>query len=119
MATKEDFFEDLAAALDSWVASALSALTQPDGDLEWVDSKLSFARLREVLLANSIDETDLSPVFSECLRGFANSFLTILDGGTQLAEHGRVYVVDEDNNRLGEGLHEEFISYLIDSGRLR
>ena len=118
MTIKEDLFEDMATAVDSWTASALSALTKSDADLAWADSELSFIRLRGALLAGGVDESDLSQVFSECLRGLANSFLAILDGGTQLAEHGRVYVVDEAGNRIGEGLHDEFVSYLISSGRL-
>jgi hypothetical protein len=41
-----------------------------------------------------------------------------LDGGTSLAEKGRLYVVDERGNRLGEGLHEDFVGYLLETGRL-
>jgi len=41
-----------------------------------------------------------------------------MDGGTALAEKGRLYVVDEHGRRIGEGLHEDFVRYLMDTGRL-
>jgi hypothetical protein len=54
------------------------------------------------------------------MQGLAMSFLTILDCGTKLAETTRVRLVDDRTGRqLGEGLHEQFIGYLMDSGRLR
>jgi hypothetical protein len=69
--------------------------------------------------ANSgVDSSVVKAVLSECLRGLAVSFLTTLDGGTALAEKGRIYLVDERGKRLGEGLHDDFVSFLIDSRRL-
>ena len=65
-----------------------------------------------------MSEETVSKVLSECLRGFGVSFLTALDGGTSLAEKGRLYVVDERGNRLGDGLHEDFVGYLMETGRL-
>ena len=119
MATKKDLFEDMATTLDSWSAASTSALANPDADLTWADQENAFIRLRTVLLEAGVCETEIANVLSECFRGIAVSFLAILDGGTKLAEDGRVYVVDQDGNRLGEGLHDEFVSYLIESGRMR
>lgn len=53
--------------------------------------------------------TRMSSVLSETLRGLAISFLTILDGGTKLAEKDLVYLVDEAGNRMGNGLHDDFM----------
>lgn len=119
MATKQDFFEDMATALDSWSSSSALALADPDADLTWTDQAGAFMRLRTALREAGVCETEIANVLSECLRGLAVSFFTILDGGTKLAEDGRIYIVDQDGNRLGEGLHDEFVSYLIESGRMR
>ena len=43
---------------------------------------------------------------------------SVTNGGTPLAEKGRVYLTDEFGGRLGDGLHDEFVSYLIESGKL-
>ena len=118
MTDKNDVFEDIAIALESWTKSASEALTNGDADLIWTDNEGSFRNLQEILSRNGADKSDVEQVFSECLRGIAVSFLTILDGGTALAEKGRIYLVDEEGNRLGEGLHDEFVSYLIETDRL-
>jgi hypothetical protein len=48
-----------------------------------------------------------------------NVFVT-LDHGTQLADHFRVFLVDEDGNEVTPGaLHEDFTDHLSDTGRLR
>lgn len=118
MESREDLFEDMASALESWLKVTLLALSDSGADLAWTDSEPSFHRVREGLVASEVDEADMSSVLSETLRGLAISFLTILDGGTKLTEKGRVYLVDEAGSRLGNGLHDDFVSYLIDSGRL-
>lgn len=50
---------------------------------------------------------------------FCFRHLTSIDGGTALAEKGRVHLVDEDGNKLGKSLNDGFMSYLHESGRLR
>jgi hypothetical protein len=119
MTDRNDLFEDMAIALESWIKSSSESITDENADLIWTDSEDSFKSLQEVLLGNGVDKADVEQVFSECLRGLAVSFLTILDGGTALAEKGRVYLVDENGNRLGEGLHDEFVSYLLETDRLK
>lgn len=119
MIDKNDFFEDMAIVLKSWINSSSEAITDEYADLIWADGEESFRRIRDVLSENGADKTDVEQVFSECLRGLAVSFLTVLDGGTALAEKGRVYLVDEDGNRLGEGLHDDFFSHLLEAGRLK
>ena len=118
MADKNDVFEDIANALESWIKSVTEALIKEDADLIWTDNESSFKNLQEILSKGGADRSDVEQVFSECLSGLAVSFLTMLDGGTALAEKGRIYLVDEEGNRLGEGLHDEFLGYLIETGRL-
>jgi len=118
MTNKNDLFEDIAVALESWSKSTSDSFTNKDADVVWSDNKRAFKNLQHQLSKNEAIRGDVEQALSECLRGFAVSFLTILDGGTRLSEEGRVYLVDESGNRLGEGLHDEFVSYLIETDRL-
>jgi hypothetical protein len=117
MADRIDFFEDIALAMETWVESATDALTNPAADLKWTDDQSQYKELPQHLA--SADRSVVRAALTECLRGFAVSMLTALDGGTALAEKGRLYLVDETGQRLGEGLHSEFVGYLMDTDRLK
>ena len=118
MVTKTDFFEDIAVALDSWTATGTSAVTNAAENLQWTDDTEPYRLLQKAFEDSGVGPETVRKVFSECLRGFAVSILTGLDGGTALAEKGRIYVVDGNGEKLGEGLHNEFVGHLIDTGRL-
>lgn len=118
-ATKSDFFEDIAVAMDSWVEATSGALSKPNADLVWVEDEAPYRNIQQMLAGNRAADDDLKQVLAECLRGFAVSILTALDGGTALAEKGRLYLVDADGHKLGEGLHGDFVNHLLDTGRLR
>lgn len=118
--TKERFFEDLAAATDWWIASTCDLLVDPEADDTAVSNSESFRRIARALVREGVPRTDLEKALAESMRGLAMSFLTILDGGTKLAETGRVRLIDDTTKKaVGEGLHEQFIGYLMDSGRVR
>lgn len=117
-ATKFDLFEDVAVSMEFWTKIASKALTDSYAKLGWVEEEEPYKKIQEALKDSGVDELDVAKVFSECFRGFAVSFLTALDGGTALAEKGRIYVVDEDDVRLGEGLHQDFVGHLLGTGRL-
>ena len=116
---KSDLFEDIAVSLDFWTDAAASALTKPDVDLLWVEEQEPYQRLRKTLADAGVGRDDVQKVFAECLRGIAISILSVVDGGTALAEKGRVYLVDRDGNSMGEGLHDDFVSYLLETGRFQ
>lgn len=118
MPDRNAFFEDLANAMDSWVKESVDAVVNEKADLLWTDREDCFKRLQEIFSENDAEKTDVEQVFSECFRGLAVSFLTILDGGTALADTGRLYLVDEEGRSLGEGLHDDFVTYLLETGRL-
>lgn len=61
---------------------------------------------------------DVRTILNEILRGFAVSFLTTIDGGTWLAEHTRISLIDNDGNALGAALHEAFVAHLLSTGRM-
>ena len=117
--TKLDLFEDIASSMDFWVDAASEALTNADSDLTWVEEQEPYQKLRGLLIDAEVNPEDIEKILKECLRGFAVSILTAIDGGTALAEKGRVHLVDSDGVGLGEGLHEEFVGYLLDSGRIQ
>jgi len=106
--------EDLARGLDHWVDAVCTSVEAPDTGLPWMDDPEAFRRLGQEL-----DGTDdLRLVVSEGMRGLLHSVLTVLDGATLSAEVGRVRLVDDDGNLLAEGLHELFVTHLLDTGRL-
>ena len=118
--TKERFFEDLATATDWWVASTCNLLVDPEADDVAVSNGESFRRVARALVREGVARVDLEKALAESMRGLAMSFLTILDGGTKLAETARVHLIDDTTKKaIGEGLHEQFMGYLMDSGRVR
>lgn len=120
MVGKTEFFEDVASALDSWTSTAVNAVMDGSTDLQWVDDEAPYRKLEAILKSADMPEQEVRRVFAECFRGLAVSFLTVLDGGTALADRGeRVYLVDGQGKRLGDGLHDEFVSYLMTTGRLK
>lgn len=118
MATKLDLFEDLAGALDYWTALASEALTNRDTKLDWVEDDVPYREIQNAFATAGVSDATVAKVLSECLRGYCVSLLTALDGGTALADKGRIYLIDERGNHLGEGLHDDFVGYLMDTGRL-
>jgi hypothetical protein len=80
------FFEDVARAYDSGLIVARTHAAEGKDPVECA---------REALVT--------------CLH---NVFVTF-DHGSQLADHFKVFVVDEDGNELTEGaLHEDFVEHL-------
>ena len=117
MSTKMNFFDDLSDAMDDWVETVSSSITDPSADLVWVRNEAAFKNIQNVLMNKGLSE-DVDNVLRECIQGLAHSFLCILDGATKMSEKGRVYLVDNRGSKLGEGLHEEFQEFLCDKGKI-
>ena len=111
-------FEDLASALDSWADAVVQQLygesTEP-----WIEDAEAFRGIARAIAAARVDESAVRSAVGEVLRGLSVSFLSVLDGATRLSANGRLYVVDEKGKRLGEGLHERFVEFLLDTGRMK
>jgi hypothetical protein len=118
MIDKNDVFEDFMGAMDFWTSAVTDALLSRDADLRWVDDRGPFDRVARALAAGHVDDADVRAIISECLVGYANSLLTVIDGGSASAEIVRVHLVDSAGRSLGEGLHEYFMQYLLDAGRI-
>jgi hypothetical protein len=109
------FFEDLARAMDYWVETVATTVEDPDASSPWMEDREPFERLHAALSGRA---DDLRPVLAEGMRGLLNSVLSTIDGGTASAEVGRVGLTDAEGQALAEGLHELFVDYLFDTGRL-
>jgi hypothetical protein len=109
-------FEDLAVIRDQSRSMARSALTSDS--LVWTECPDVYERMRSLI--TSPDDVD---VFATAVQEFVNvalhSVLVMIDGGTASAEVGRISLVDETGESLGEGLHEVFVEHLFDTGRLQ
>lgn len=116
VSTKIDFFSDLSDSLTYWTKVTTSSITDQTADLMWVNNEAAFKRLQTVLADKGLEQ-DIEVILKESMQGLAHSFLCTLDGVTKMSEKGRVYVVDPCNNKLGEGLHEEFAEFLYDQSQ--
>lgn len=111
-------FEDIATALDYWAKLAAESLTVENIDSKWAEHAQAFESVRAALQARGVAPEHVESVFRESFAGLLNSVLTILDGGTKMAETGRLHLVDDAGNSLGEGLNERFYAHLFETGRM-
>jgi len=119
MTARELFLEELARALDYWINEATNVLTSTDASLTWTDEPGSFRTLQQVVVSQRVPQNTVRSVAAELFRGFAVSCLTIIDGGTELAENVSVRIVDEAGRTLSDSLHDDFVTHLISSGRMQ
>jgi hypothetical protein len=110
------FFEDLARIEDGAISGAREALSGPEVPV-WVASEGAVATLRAAL--TSRDQVDAMATFvRDMVRVALHSVLVAIDGGAASAEVGRLELVDERGKSLGEALHEDYVGYLMDTGRM-
>ena len=118
MNTKKELFEDLAGVYDSWMSVARDSVSDSEAQLKWVDEPEAFLKLREVLI-ESKSILHFEQAISEIIQGVLHSTLVVSDGGTKLAEKTNLRIIDDDGQVLPRNLHEEFVSYLLETGRLK
>ena len=87
----------------------------PDG--VWTKNPDAFRRLEDVLRASGVLD-DCRTVARELLRGLIHSVLVTFDGGTALAEHVRLDIVDNNGRIFDKYLHELFYNHLFETGRM-
>ena len=108
--------EDLALVRDRSWSLARDALV--NDSLVWTNCPDAFERLRS--LVRSPDDVDsFATAVQEFVHVALHSMLVIVDGGTASAEVGRISLVDETGESLGDGLHEVFVEHLFETERLR
>ena len=109
-------FEDLAQVEDSAMASAREALSGSDVP-DWVESEGAVRTLRAALTSRG--QIDAMATFvKEMVHQAVHSVLVAIDGGSASAEVGRVQLVSETGVPLGDALHEMYVDYLLETGRM-
>jgi hypothetical protein len=114
MEMRAAFFDELANTLERWTDSATKALTQDDARLGWTNAADDFLAVRNALRNQGVNAQGVRSVVYNTLRAYTHGVLLIIDGATQLAEHGQISIVDEEGNSLGEALHDYFTMYLAE-----
>jgi len=109
------FLEDLAVVRDDAARHAREALTSERSMR--VEQSGVFHRLSSVLDSPE-DIEAFALAVQEVVHVALHSTLVAIDGGSASAEVGRVWLVGEDGQSLGEGLHELFIDHLFGTGRM-
>jgi hypothetical protein len=87
-------------------------------DLFFEDIARAFDSGLRIAHAHAEEGKDPIDVAREALFVCLHNVFVTFDHGTQLADHFKVLVVDEDGNQLTDGaLHEEFAEHLDATGR--
>jgi len=118
MNTEKELFEDLASIYDSWLSLAKESTSDSEANLNWADEPKAFLKLRETL-KESNSQVHFEQVISEIIQGVLHSTLVVFDGGTKLADKTNLKIEDDNGHILPKNLHEEFVSYLMETGRLK
>ena len=118
MTIKEQLFEDIALTQDSWTNEGVKALLGSSKTLDWIDDVEAFSSLSSAIAGQAIDENHVKSVMSELLRGQIVSLLSILDGSSELSETHEISLVNDKGENISNDLHTEFVSHLIETGRL-
>lgn len=118
MSVRELFLEDLSKVLDYWSMQGTKCLTD-DLDPKWIEDLKGREAIRTAFADAGVTPDVVQSVLNELLRGFAVSVLSIVDGATELAEHSRLALVAENGTSLGDGLHDAFVSHLLQTGRMK
>ncbi len=117
MSMDQIFFEDVASTVDYWAKQTADLLTVANADDTHVENKAALLAIRDAL--QNIPSSDVESVLRERFVGVVHSMLVILDGGTKMAETGRLHLVDGSGTSIGEGLHERFHDHLFETGRMK
>lgn len=113
---EEAFFADLCRGIETWKQAAISAIEHPDS-ARWAECKDEIRALNQKNW-NQAELRALGTLVQEVMAGVAHSILVAIDGGTALAETGRLRLVDAATGEdLSDGaLHEDFADYQADRG---
>ena len=116
--SEDPLFEDLGQHFDSWLSSATDSVSDPSANLDWSENEASISNLGKLLRDNDCID-DYRKIVSELLIGILHSSLVTFDGGTALSEESSLEIVNEHGQTLPKNLNELFISFLIETGRLK
>ncbi|QSB13766.1 hypothetical protein JQS43_19700 [Natronosporangium hydrolyticum] len=110
------FFEDLAKSEEQAENAAIEIVTSPEVPT-WVENHQVVNVLRGALSEPEHFEA-LAKVVRELVHSALHSALVSLDGGAESAEVGQLDLVDNEGASLGGSLHEKYVDYLFETGRM-
>lgn len=111
--TRTSLFEQVAGGYDCALESVADGIAGDAGEHDPPAVATAFATL-----AAQLDERGreaLARVTADALQIFAHSFFAVLDGATEGED---VRVTDVHGVELEEGLHEHWVEFLLDTGRM-
>jgi hypothetical protein len=114
----EDLYADWGEQLDYWAEKLTQALLGEDADTVWSEHPLLLEQVRRATAKCDIPRQPLRTVIEEVLVGLFVSALTAVDGGTKASDHGRLFLVDQDGKTVSDSLHDDFVLYLVEAGRI-
>lgn len=114
---EQAFFRQLAEAYDAACSSIQRALRGSPGADAYFESEDALKLLRE-RVGDEPALAAVDAVMSEMLRSVTHSFCAILDGAAADSPSERVVASGLDGDRLREGLHQRWVDFLIETGRL-
>lgn len=115
--TERAFFEQVAQGYDAALGAAESALRSQPGADEYFEAADELAELRQRLVGVE-GVRAFHAVLGESLQAMAHSFFAVLDGSTADRPEERVVAADLEGRRLEQGLHERWVDFLLETGRL-
>lgn len=118
-AIRDAFFADIVNSIDFWASDLAKDLVNSGTNNAASESKDVFKIIQSAIKDKGVSEKEISDLFFEILKKYTHSLIVILDGGTSVSEASRLHLVCDNGKPLGEGLHEEFYSYLTKIGRIK
>jgi hypothetical protein len=110
------FFEDLAKSEERAADGAREVLSSANIPA-WVDSEAAVRVLREAL--STPDQIQALATFvQEMVHVSLHSALVSIDSGSASAAVGQLDLVDAQGTSLGDALHERYVDFLLDTGRM-
>ena len=116
---KNRMFADMAQCIEDLSLHFSDASLRTSEPTTQLESDESFLRMSAALVTAGIPPLELKRLLGRMFRLQAHSFLVMLDGGSQLADQGRVFLKDDLGESVGEGLHEAFYDFLDDAQLLQ
>jgi hypothetical protein len=110
------FFDNLAQVEDDALEASREVLLA-EAVPAWCPHPEAVALLRETLTSPEQIE-GLSTFVKDVVHVALHSVLVMIDGGASSAAAGRVHLCDENGASIGEGLHEAYVDYLFETGKM-
>lgn len=114
----DDLMRDISNGFDYWVEHATEKIMDSEIDPIYLDPAGPWERFRESVAKDVVSKEDVSLVMKSIISGVIHSVMVSLDGGGEMGGKGRLYLCDENGKVLSLDLHDAFMAYLLETGRI-